>query len=258
MTDNTKNIIYPKTVNIDVGLSINDLNKYLPAIQMVDDIYVKKKIKQGIFYGLGYDGLKKIPNNSIDLIITEPPSVPLIKLNKKANRLTIGNYLDWNKDWLDESYRILKESGSIYVICDWMFSSMYQSLLNQKFKIQTRITWKNKIKKKLKNAHWNDNLSDIWFASKSDDFFFNQQDNKRITNFWDDIISIHFDKNEKQPKELIKRIIKTSSCKLNWILDPFCRLGGIGVNAIEEGRRFIGIEANKDKVLISMKRVDRK
>ena len=42
------------------GLSINDLNKYLPAIQKVEDLYMSAdKMKDGVFLGLGSEGLKK-------------------------------------------------------------------------------------------------------------------------------------------------------------------------------------------------------
>ena len=47
-----------------------------------------------------------------------------------------------------------------------------------------------------------------------------------------------------------------SSFKLNWILDPFMRTGDVGVASKSVGRRFIGFEANKDKLLMSMKRID--
>ena len=111
-------------------------------------------------------GLKKIPENSIDLIITEPPSFPIIKANEPGNNLTINEYLDWNQNWINDSYRILKDTGSIYMICDWRLSGMYQSILNQKFNIQTRISWKNEAKEKSNNTIWIDKLYDVWFASK--------------------------------------------------------------------------------------------
>ena len=65
-----------------------------------------------------------------------------METNKTKNNLTISEYLDWNQNWINDSYRILKDTGSIYIICDWKLSSMYQSILNQKFNIQTRISWK--------------------------------------------------------------------------------------------------------------------
>ena len=132
--------------------------------------------------------------------------------------------MDWNRNWINESHRILKDTGSIYIICDWKLSGMYQSILNQKFNIQTRISWKSETKEKSNNSPWIDKLYDIWFASKSNDYLFNDIDGVIKTNFWDDIIQFQSRQKEKYPKELIKRIIEVSTYKLNWVLDPFSRL----------------------------------
>ena len=240
-------------------LTIDDLNKYLPALRKIEDFrFENHKTNEGVFYGLSSNGLKKIPENSIDLIITEPPNFPIMEKNKTGNNLTISEYLDWNQNWINDSYRILKDTGSIYIICDWKSSGMYQSVLNQKFNIQTRISWKNESKEKSSNLIWIDKLYDIWFASKSNNYLFNDMKSVRKTNFWNDIIQFRSNKIEKHPKELIKRIIEASSYKLNWVLDPFSRMGDIGLYTIEMGRRFIGFEANKDKILLSMKKIDRK
>ena len=259
MSNNTKEILFSDQIQKSNDLTIDDLNKYLPALQKIDDFtFENHKTNEGVFHGLSIKGLKKIPENSIDLIITEPPSSPIIEAKEPGNNITINEYLDWNQNWINDSYRILKDTGSIYMICDWKLSGMYQSILNQKFKIQTRISWKNEAKEKSDNTIWIDKLYDIWFASKSNDYLFNDKKGARKTNFWNDIIQFDKNQKEKHPKELIKRIIKVSSYKLNWVLDPFSRIGDIGVNAIEMGRRFIGFEANKDKILLSMKKIDRK
>ena len=259
MSNNTKEILFSRHVQNSNDLTIDDLNRYLPALRKIDDFtFENHKTNEGVFYGLSLNGLKKIPENSIDLIITEPPNFPLIEANRIGNNLTISEYLDWNQNWINDSYRILKDTGSIYIICDWKLSGMYQSILNQKFNIQTRISWKSESKEKSNNSPWIDKLYDIWFASKSNDYLFNDMNGVKKTNFWDDIIQFRSNQKEKHPKELIKRIIEASSYKLNWVLDPFSRTGDIGVNAIEMGRRFIGFEANKDKILLSMKKIDRK
>ena len=259
MSNNTKEILFSSSVQKPNDLTIDDLNKYLPALRKIDDFtFENHRRNEGVFYGLSLDGLKKISENSIDLIITEPPNFPIIEENRAGNNLTINEYLDWNQNWINESYRILKDTGSIFIICDWKLSGMYQSILNQKLKIQTRISWKNETKEKSNNSPWIDKLYDIWFASKSNDYLFNDISSVRITNFWDDIIQFRSNQKEKHPKELIKRMIDASSYKLNWVLDPFSRTGDIGVNAIEMGRRFIGFDANKDKILLSMKKIDRK
>ena len=52
------------------------------------------------------------------------------------------------------------------------------------------------------------------------------------------------------------RILKSSSFKLNWILDPFMNDGNVGLVSKKSGRRFIGFESNQDKLLLAMKRIN--
>ena len=138
------------------GLTINDLNKYLPALQTVDDIIMNAdSMKEGIFWTEGLKGLKKIPEKSIDLIITEPPKEPWINLDNRGEQLTLQEYYDWNHEWLLEASRVLKNTGGIYLLCDWNRSNMYNGLLNDKFIIQNRITWYNRLAK-------NDNQNLTW------------------------------------------------------------------------------------------------
>ena len=59
-----------------------------------------------------------------------------------------------------------------------------------------------------------------------------------------------------KPEQLIQRILTASSFKLNWVLDPFARSGGIGLITKNMGRRFIGFESEQDKLLMAMKRID--
>ena len=77
---------------------------------------------------------------------------------------------------------------------------MYQSILNQKFNIQTRISWKSESKEKSKDSIWIDKLYDIWFASKSNDYLFNDMNGVIKTNFWNDIIQFRSNQKENIPK----------------------------------------------------------
>ena len=51
-----------------------------------------------------------------------------------------------------------------------------------------------------------------------------------------------------KPEQLIQRILTASSFKLNWVLDPFARTGGIGVITKKMGRRFIGFEGKHKSI----------
>ena len=268
--DNNKNEpLFVNPLETSKGLTINDLNKYLPAIQKVDDLKMSKdSMRDGMFLGMGLEGLKKIPDNSIDLILTDPPENPLKNSSKGSSPVTIQEYFEWNELWLSESFRVLKETGAIYLMCGWRFSGMYHSLLSNQFKIQTRISWMNTSSKDQPNLPiWKNSLSDIWFATKSNEFMFEQKPVSKLSdtdqlpsNFWGDMFSFNPSTQNDQtisiPIEVIKRILNASSFKLNWVLDPFARTGGIGIVAKKMGRRFIGFEVNKDKLIVAMKRID--
>ena len=277
MSMERKEPLFKNPIESNDGLSIDDLNKYLPAINKIEDLSMTaNQMRDGVFLGLAIDGIKKIPNDSIDIIITEPPESPSQDINDSRKPITIQKYFEWNKNWLKESSRILKQTGGIYLICGWKHSGMYQSLLNSFLKIQTRITWRNSSPKdQTSPLTWINRTSDIWFATKSDEFMFNQEavtdetNNAKsngplelgVTNLWSDIIDMQIGSTIKmegdKPEQLIQRILTASSFKLNWVLDPFARTGGVGIISKKMGRRFIGFESDQDKLLMAMKRIDK-
>ena len=276
-SNKTKTYAYNNPMESFPGLSIDDLNKYLPAIQKVADLKMTvEKMKDGVFLGLGLNGLEKIPSNTIDLIIAAPPESPKHEPDGRGKIMMLKEYFEWNESWLKESLRVLKPTGAIYVNCSWRLSGMYHSILNKLFKIQTRITWQDSsLKEEPNQKTWLSRTSDIWFATKTNEFMFNQEvatnkfedlslneltENSK-TNLWSDIMDVQIGKTVKiegdKPEQLIERILNASSFKLNWILDPFTRSGGVGVISKKMGRRFIGFESDKDQLLMALKRIDR-
>ncbi len=250
-----------------VGLSISDLNRYLPAIQNADEVNMTAdKMQEGIFWGDAVVGLERLPDKAVDLIIADPPKSPWLGMDEAGRTMTLQEYYEWNDRWLKESHRILKETGLLYLLCDWRYSGMYQSLLSNRFHLQTRITWRDpKAPPVGKKGTWHNSMNDIWFASKSEDFLFEKHVTGGTTpavesnrnNFWADIQTgvTPYMKGD-QPDAILRRILKTSSFKLSWVVDPFVRNGAVGVAAKKMGRRFIGFETNRDQVLMAMKRID--
>ena len=276
MSIEKKKPLFVDPLEVSTGLSIDDLNKYLPVIQKVTDLEMTAdKMKDGLFLGLALNGLKKIPNDTIDLIIATPPESPKNDPQDKVGVMTLKEYFEWNESWLKESFRVLKPTGAIYLNCGWHLSGMYHSILNKLFQIQTRISWRDaSLNQKLNQNTWLNRTSDIWYATKTNEFMFNQEvatnefknlnldelSDNRKTNLWSDIMDVQIGKTVKiegdKPEQLIERILNASSFKLNWVLDPFTRSGGIGVVTKKMGRRFIGFESNKDQLLMALKRID--
>lgn len=97
---------------------------------------------------LGGNGLCKIKNKSIDLIIIDPPYN--IGKDKWDN---IDNYIEWMGKVFKECERILKDSGSFYFFHnDFLQIVELQNWINEntKFKFKQLITW-NKIDPSFKN-----------------------------------------------------------------------------------------------------------
>ena len=269
MENNPKDIVSPLINNYPqppLGLTIDDLNKYLSAVQTHSDILLDQdRMSEGLFNTECLNGLKKIPDESIDLIITEPPNKKFNIESKSESSIIQGHY-DWNNNWLLEVKRVLKNRGSIYILTDWQHSSMYHDLLGDLFKVQSRITWKSKIKTQIKTKSWINCTSDIWFATKTDDYTFRELDNKNKifkNNLTDEYISdLWLDIPEKtqgfenNAQTVYIKILKASSVSLNWVLDPFMGFGDVGVASKSLGRRFIGFEKDRDSLIIAMKRID--
>lgn len=265
--------LFANPLEPQIGLSIADLNRYLPAVQTADDIRMTADdMKDGLFLADGLKGLSKLPENSIDLIIADPPEDPWREPQEKGSQLTLQEFYQWNEDWLKEARRALKVTGSIYLLCGWKYSGMYHSLLSNIFNVQTRISWQDRnAKDQPKTATWRNQVSDIWFATKSNEFLFGQESagtgnllrmdkKERFSNFWGDIIQLGNETDlyntEQKPKAIMNRILDASSFKLNYVVDPFMRSGGVGVITKQRGRRFIGFDTNQDSLLIAMKHID--
>ena len=94
MSIDKKEPLFKNPIESNDGLSIDDLNKYLPAINKIEDLSMTaNQMRDGLFLGLAANGIKKIPDDSIDLIITEPPESPLGDTNESRTLITNQKYL---------------------------------------------------------------------------------------------------------------------------------------------------------------------
>ena len=60
-------------------------------------------------------GLKELPSNSADCIIIDPPYNIGKDFGNNKTKMPISDYVQWAKEWLTESKRILKPSGTMFV-----------------------------------------------------------------------------------------------------------------------------------------------
>ncbi len=89
--------------------------------------------------------------------------------------------------------------------------------------------------------------------NKADD----SQTSENMSNLWLEYFTSSSEQEKGDlPEKLLEKILKASSFKLSWVVDPFMRKGSVGVAAKNKGRRFIGFETDQDNLLVSMKRID--
>jgi len=87
--------------------------------------------------------LKKIPNQTVSLILTDPP----YHSTKKKNIVNDTSFEDdsafifWMEEYAKEWLRILKPNGSIYVFCSPAMSAKLEIMFQKYYNILARIVW---------------------------------------------------------------------------------------------------------------------
>lgn len=94
------------------------------------------------------EGLKKIEDKSIDLVIVDPPYYKVMTKDHKGNSYewdkqwdSFEHYLEWCKSWFIELKRILKSNGSLYIFSDDKISAYIQIKLDRLFNLENSIVW---------------------------------------------------------------------------------------------------------------------
>ncbi len=60
-------------------------------------------------------GMRRIPDNSVDIVIADPPYNIKKDFGNNKDNLPMHQYIDWSKKWINECLRVLKPSGTMYI-----------------------------------------------------------------------------------------------------------------------------------------------
>jgi len=233
-------------------------------------------------------GMSLLSGKKIDLIITDPPFAINFKAtkanyNRTASRVISGyneikpeDYYDFTYSWMVEAYRILKESGSMFVFSGWNnLKDILMALDDAGFITVNHIIWKYQFgvvtKKKFVTSHYH--CLYVCKNQKKRKFFpfsrFKKQSKTkegRSLHYRDkedvwDIKREYWTGDEKTPTklpaELIEKIIQYSSKKNDIILDPFLGSGQVAFVSKSLGRKYLGFEIVKKYYNFAKKRLDK-
>ena len=195
------------------------------------------------------DALKlfqNIPNESVNLVIADPPYNLGKDYGNNHDNKSLEEYLQFTKSWLSEAKRVLKPDGTIYVFMGVRFISYLFNLMESDLTLRFNswIVW-HYTQGMGKTRGFSPRHDDILMFTKSSEYKFNldniripqkfyrERNNMRGANPGDvwEFSHVHYSSPERQnhptqkPEALIERMVLASSDELDCVLDPFCGSG---------------------------------
>ena len=257
--------------------------------KMTEMVNYLKSIEDKIVLGDCIEVLNQIPEESVDLIFADPPyNLQLAgELLRPNNSKVMGVDNDWDqfnsfkdydqfsRKWLKACQRVLKQTGSLWVIGSYHNIFRIGSVLQDLgFWILNDIIWRktnpmpNFRGRRFTNAH--ETL--IWCGKNSSakGYTFNYDSMKSLNeglqmrSDWLLPLCTGAERLKRngqkahptqKPESLISRVILSTSKPGDLIVDPFSGSGTTAAVAKRFSRRFIGIEQSKEYVEISRQRL---
>jgi site-specific DNA-methyltransferase (adenine-specific) len=229
----------------------------------------------------------RLPDRSVDLVITDPPfgiefQAKKANYNRKGSRVLEGynevkgaDYLSFTRQWLAQVKRVLKPSGSLYIFSGWNYlKDLLIALDELDFNLVNHLVWKYQFglvtTRKYVTSHYH-----ILFCSldeKQRKFFpyarfdknerhpdggsAHYKDKEDVWNipreYWNGDVKTP----TKLPAELIRKILAYSSQPGDLVLDPFLGSGQVAVVSHLEGRRYVGFEIVPEYFEFAKKRLE--
>lgn len=256
---------------------------YLTVVKKHKEPYFKDKNNR--FYLFKDNCLEFLPllqSNSIDMIFADPPyflsnggmtchAGKPVSVNKGKWDVSKGlrETHDFNLKWLKACQDVLTENGTIWVSgTSHIIFSIGFAMQELGFKILNDIAW-DKVNPPPNLScryftHSTENI--IWAAkSKKSKHCFNYElmkemnRGKQMKSIWpitpptqeEKIFGKH---PTQKPMALLERIVLASTKKGDTVLDPFNGSGTTGLAGYKHGRKYIGIELEKEYLELTTKR----
>lgn len=209
-----------------------------------------------IYCGDCLELMKQIPDESIDLVLTDPPYGMNYQSSWRTDKFAkIDNdiSLEWIKPFLEETYRTMKEDSHIYLFCnDYAISDFRREMEAVGFTPKRTLIW-------VKNNHTSGDLEGD-YGNKTEFILFahkgrKELNGKRETNVLNYARVANLRHPTEKPVSLCSFLIEKSSKESDTILDPFLGSGTTAVACQELHRNFIGIEISPEYCKIAEARL---
>ena len=227
--------------------------------------------------------LMQFNEKTFDMIFSDPPYFlsnngitcsggKMVNVNKGDWDKTLGikEKHEFNKKWIKQCYRILKDDGTIWI--SGTLHNIYSigmALEEEGFKIINNITWqKTNPPPNLACKTFTHSTETILWARKDipkTKYKFNYKlmkelnDNKQMKDVWTTSLTKPSEKKQgkhptQKPLEILEKIILASTNENDLILDPFCGSSTTGIASVKLNRKYIGIDNLKEYLDLSIRR----
>ena len=225
-----------------------------------------------VLRGDSKDIIKRIPDNSIDFILTDPPynlgqhstgNIPLPGRSAMNNDVAEWDMIDFNpEEWADEFIRILKPTGNLFIFTSYNQLGRWYNCLDHKFDTSNFMIWhKTNPAPKIFKAGFL-NSCEMIFTCWNKKHTWNFISQAEMHNFIETPICMRPERLSdpkhpaQKPVSILKKMIEIASNEDDIIFDPFMGVGSTGVAALNLNRRFIGVEINETYYNAAKKRID--
>ncbi len=230
-----------------------------------------------------------IEDNSIDLIIADPPYCLGKDYGNESDKQEPEKFLLWTEEWVRKILPKLKDNGSMYIFTSWRYAPEIFVFMKKHLHMLNEIIWDRKVPSMGGSTRRFSSVHDtIGFFAKTNKYYFNL-DAVRIPydaptkkartrsifvgkkwlelgcnpkDIWSvaRLHRIHKEREEhptQKPLELIARMIKASCPENGVILDPFAGSGTTLDASLANARKCIAFEINSDYCNVIRKRLQR-
>lgn len=215
--------------------------------------------------------IKRIPDNSIDLILTDPPynlakhstgNIPLPGRSAMNNDVAEWDLEDFiPSEWADEFVRILKPTGNLFIFTSYNQIGKWYDSLDHRFDASNFMVWhKTNPAPKIFKAGFL-NSCELVFTCWNKKHTWNFKSQAEMHNFMQSSICMKPERLSdpkhptQKPVSILRHIIQIASNPGDIVFDPFMGVGSTGVAALMEQRRYIGVEISPVYTEAARKRV---
>ena len=206
------------------------------------------------------EGMKRISDGSVDLIVTDPPYLinysRHVKGHRFENKILNDNNPELISKYIKECYRILKNNSAMYMFTSHKTVDFFkQELENTGFNVKNMIIW-DKQRQGMGDTStvFGFQYELIFFVSKGQP----KIRGKRLSDIWSfpKVVGRNKVHQNQKPIELIERCVTKHSNEGDVVFDGFMGSGTTAIACINTNRNYIGFELDEGYYKASIERID--